>query len=317
MSHKESGKFEKLIVNRFGHFRAGWRITVYLIFSFFLFMVFGILLKIFLPENSSTEFGSIRENTANLIAIIALILSAFLILRFIDKRPFALLGINFSENWYKEFITGLFYGFVLVTLIFLILLFSGSAKLSFGNIGMFSAKTFLKYLLTFIIAGILEELMMRGYLLQALIEGSRDWIAIFTTSLLFSLAHLSNENWAWNGTLSAFLGGILLSIMYIKTRSLWMPIGFHIAWNWTQSSFWGMNVSGLKVTDTIFNTYLTSENLFNGGALGPESSLVAIVLLLISIFIIYGRDWIAPSEVNSSLWKKYPKGYNLKSVGKY
>ena len=49
---------------------------------------------------------------------------------------------------------------------------------------------------------------------------------------------------AWAG-LNLVLAGVLLGLCYLRTRSLALPMGLHLGWNWTQGSLLGFGVSGL------------------------------------------------------------------------
>ena len=60
--------------------------------------------------------------------------------------------------------------------------------------------------------------------------------------------------------------------------TLWVPIGIHWAWNYTQGNVFGLAVSGNGAGDTIFATTVNGPDIITGGAFGPEASIIAVVL---------------------------------------
>ena len=111
-----------------------------------------------------------------------------------------------------------------------------------------------------------------------------------------------------------FLAGLLLSVAYLKTRLLWLPTGLHMAWNWTQSGFWGMGVSGYHVKWSLFYAEPQGSDLLSGGAFGPEASIIATVLITGLIVWLWKTSLIKPSTYILDLWQKYPSGYGVPPV---
>ena len=97
----------------------------------------------------------------------------------------------------------------------------------------------------FAVAAANEEAIFRGYPFQRLVESITPVGAIAATSALFGLAHLANPHRTWISTLNTALVGIPFAIAYLRTRSLWMPIGMHFIWNFLLGFFLGLPVSGL------------------------------------------------------------------------
>lgn len=298
--------------NRFGHLRAGWRMLIYVALTAICFIPVLIVVGMFVDLNQANRemdfagFGAIIGNAA---MNLGLIVPAFVTLRWIDRRSSKMLGIHLSAGWLREFAVGIGFGFGLFTLVFLILWLSGLLDVSFNSINSVLIESLVKFVILFTLAGVLEEVLMRGYLFQALIEGSRTWIAIVVFSLVFSVTHYFNPNFSWMGALNIFLAGVLLSVAYVKTRSLWMPIGLHMAWNWTQGPLWGMNVSGIEIANSLVTSVPKGNELLSGGSFGGEGSLVSAVLIIGLSMYIWKAKWITPSDINAELWKKYPSGF--------
>ena len=308
-------KFKQTFINRFGHIRAGWRMMIYLIITGVLTIPSGLLIKYlkeFLPE--SEGFGSPSMVILYIFINTSFFLAAYIVLKWIDKRPFSLIGMNIFKGWFKEFSIGLGLGFGLLTLLFLVFWITGLVEVTAGAMNSTVAISMLGFLLIFILAGLFEELMLRGYAFQAFIEGSNKWIATIILSLVFSIMHMTNPNFSAGGALNIFLAGMLLSIVYLKTLSLWMPIGLHIAWNWTQGPLWGMNVSGIDIKDSFLVSTPQGPELLSGGEFGAEGSLISSVFIAALCWYLWKAEWIKPSESIASLWRKYPSGYGVEPV---
>jgi membrane protease YdiL (CAAX protease family) len=315
----EKGKSRRITRNRFGHIRTVWRMLTYLgIFVLASIPFIGILkiLSFIFPSGMGGEGVMSAINIIFMTGIdCALVLGAWITLRWIDHRPFALLGMSFSLEGLKEFFIGLIFGILYLTSITLILWITGWADFSFGNMNSQVLLSMLTYLVFYGVAGILEEVVNRGYLFQVFIEGTRVWIAILIFSLVFSLGHILNEELSWIGGLNLFLQGILFSLAYLKTRSLWVPIGIHVAWNWAQGPLWGMNVSGTTIDNSFLVSVPKGPVLLSGGDFGAEGSLVALLVSIGLVLYIWKARWIKPTQEKATLWQKYPSGYGLEPSG--
>jgi membrane protease YdiL (CAAX protease family) len=125
---------------------------------------------------------------------------------------------------------------------------------------------------------VIEELLFRGILFRWLEEFGGSWFALAATSALFGAAHIVNPN---ASALSSFAialeAGLLLGGAYMLTRSLWMPIGLHAAWNFTQGFIWDVPVSGID-QEGLVEARLSGPELLSGGAFGLEASIIAMVM---------------------------------------
>lgn len=126
--------------------------------------------------------------------------------------------------------------------------------------------------------GFREELMFRGVLFRFTEEFGGSWFALIVTSALFGLSHLGNHDATWvSTTFIAIEAGIVLGALYMLTRNLWMCMGFHAAWNFTQGFIWDVPVSGFDVHGLV-NARLDGPVLLSGGPFGLEASLICIVI---------------------------------------
>jgi hypothetical protein len=131
------------------------------------------------------------------------------------------------------------------------------------------------------LAGVAEEIIFRGAVYRLLEDGFGTLIAIALSGVLFGLLHVFNPGATWASTAAiAVEAGILLAAAYLVTRSLWLAIGLHIGWNFTEGGIFGAAVSGGKSHGLIATTFAGPDWL-TGGKFGPEASLTAVILCII------------------------------------
>ncbi|MGH6872387.1 MAG: lysostaphin resistance A-like protein [Rhizomicrobium sp.] len=129
-----------------------------------------------------------------------------------------------------------------------------------------------------IASGVCEELVVRGGVFRILEQGTGTFIALVVSSALFGLLHIANPGATLLSSAAIMLeAGILLAAAYALTRSLWLAIGLHFAWNFTEGGIFGAQVSGGKMTG-LLDIPLSGSPLMTGGSFGPEASIPAIVV---------------------------------------
>lgn len=123
-----------------------------------------------------------------------------------------------------------------------------------------------------------EELVFRGILFRWIEEWGGSWIALLVTSILFGSAHLMNPHATPIAALGIALeAGVMLGAAYMLTRSLWLPMGLHAAWNFAQGEIYDIPVSGTNVHGMV-DARLSGPPLLTGNGFGLEASLIAIVV---------------------------------------
>ena len=118
------------------------------------------------------------------------------------------------------------------------------------------------------------------------------WQASWLTSTLFGYIHTFNDGETWIGIFSAAAIGFVFCVSVRLTGSAWWAIGFHAAWDWAQTFFFGTADSGFAPKGHYLTTTPTGAVLWSGGSDGPEGSLLVIptvLLVLLTLIIIYGR----------------------------
>jgi membrane protease YdiL (CAAX protease family) len=134
--------------------------------------------------------------------------------------------------------------------------------------------------LAFILVALKEEFSLRGYALFTLTTGIGFWQAAIISSAYFGYGHLGNSGENWFGAFQAGAFGMLACLLLRRTGNLWLPIGFHAAWDWGQTYFYGVPDSGVVVPGHLLNPKFIGPAWLTGGSVGPEGSVLCLVLLL-------------------------------------
>jgi membrane protease YdiL (CAAX protease family) len=146
-----------------------------------------------------------------------------------------------------------------------------------------------------------EELLFRGILFRWIEEFGGSWAALFLTSAFFGASHLLNPHATPIAAIGiAFEAGVMLGAAYMLTRSLWLPMGIHAAWNFAQGEVYDIPVSGTPVHG-LLTAKLEGPPLLTGAGFGLEASLTAIVVAtLFGLWLV----WLAVKrdEVMAPRW---------------
>lgn len=156
-----------------------------------------------------------------------------------------------------------------------------------------------------ILISIIEELVFRGFFFFFLAKRFGFWVPTFLLSTLFGLIHLYNPNTTIVGFINTASAGILLSTLAFKTRSLVLPIIFHILWNTIQGPLLDLPVSGYNYPG-ILSHDISFDSALWGGYYGPESGLWATIFLIVSTIGLYVK--LQPSLLLNEAWIKYTNG---------
>ncbi len=226
--------------------RAGWRLLLQSILLGLFFCVMSFPVMWFGPGQTETwVFGFFA-----LAECFAITISVFYARRFFDKRSFTSLGLSLKTVWVKDILAGVGIAAIMMGVIFAIGYF-----LNWINIKSFAwetdgiqtavAQTAI-WLTIFFLVGWQEELLSRGYHLQNLADGINLTWGVILSSFAFAILHAFNPGASWVSTLGIFLAGLFLSLGYILTKQLWLPIGLHIGWNFFEGVVFGFPVSGIN-----------------------------------------------------------------------
>lgn len=179
----------------------------------------------------------------------------------------------------SAFAKGTLVGFLLIVICATLAFVSGNVSFSFRQINVISIAW---CTLLFIFVAVFEEFLFRSFPLTVLAERYPKEVAILVTSLLFGLAHLTNDGFTWLAMVNITLAGILFSLIILYTRNIFWAVGLHFGWNVTQGVILGYQVSGTDAAGFLTAKPMGSVYL-SGGTFGIESSVYCTLAMLATI----------------------------------
>lgn len=212
------------------------------------------------------------------------------ILSRIERRSLADYGMPPRQAFGQRFWEGSFWAFAMLSAIVLALWSSGHFRIdSVALAGTAALRWALAWGLTFLTVSLTEEFAFRGYWLFSMSRRLRFWPAALFLSSVFGVAHLTNRGENVLGILHVVATGLLFCLMIRRTGTLWFAVGFHAAWDWGQTFFYGTPDSGLLGVGRFLNTSVQGPEWLTGGSAGPEGSIFAIATLLLCAALIHLR----------------------------
>lgn len=323
-----------IFINSARRLRSGWRLVIFIIVAYLLAgLLFGTaMLALSLALGSQAAKQLLAGNWGHLLQAVILLIIGLLAGwgcgRLLEGLPMSALGWSRHRGWLRDLLTGSLVGIASLLVAAGLATAFGGFRFRFNVSGNFSATvvTLALSLFFFIIAAAAEETLFRGYPLQTMTRAHLAWVAILITAALFAQAHMNNPNvegWAflktpfggmfskvgW-GFLNTSLAGVWLAVAYLRTRSLWFPLGIHWAWNWMMGAVLGLPVSGIEnlTPSPLLSATVTGPAWLTGGAYGIEGGAACTVALLLSIIFIWRTRLVsATAEMTDLTDKENPK----------
>ena len=290
----------KLFINDYGRLRSGWRALIFGLSAYAIFLVLAAVLWA-LYSVVSAVFPSLRfsRSIADLIfrftVLGCALIAGYLCARYLEDLPWKSLGLTIHKGWFRDLLIGSAIGFGALVVAVAIATVGGGLRFSLSDgAALRIIRSMVGSAGILLIAALAEEAMFRGYGLQTLTRAKLTWLAILLTSVPFGLGHLSNPNAIPGATfVNTVLAGVWLAAAYLRTRSLWLPLGVHWGWNWALGWFFGLPISGL----TLFSHPLliaTDEGpaWLTGGRYGIEGGIAATIALTLSTIFLWRTSWL-------------------------
>lgn len=301
----------KVFVGRDG-LRAVWSLLIFIaLLAAILFAANFVAHKVHPQAPNAAKTTSELPAKLGFLEAIPLVAILFVtwIMSKIERRPNSVYGLGGSRK-VARFFAGLAWGVVCLSLLITTLWKTGllaiDKRLLFGGDILRYGAT---WLLVFLLVGLVEEYLMRGYIQFTLTRGLAGlyrwalkaqpgkarssevfgfWTSAVILSILFGLGHGKNPGESPIGLLSAGLAAMVFCLSLWRTGSLWWAIGFHAAWDWSQSFLYGVADSGMMAQHHLLATHPDGKPILSGGATGPEGSIFIVAILgLISLIIVF------------------------------
>jgi membrane protease YdiL (CAAX protease family) len=270
--------------------RAGWRLLIQTILLLFLLACLGFPVGLFFTNSKQFLSEQLLMLLSELVSFFAILISVFISRRIMDKRSISSLGVDLSKKVVPDLAVGFMISLLSLVLVFVLeILFGWIHNVSFAwqtqsPISVISGSIIA--LILFILVGWNEELLSRGYHLQTLTSGLNLPFGVIISSAIFGILHLTNPNATWVSVIGIFLAGLFLAFGYIRTHKLWLSIGLHIGWNFTEGVLLGFPVSGWNGYQ-LTRIKINGPVIWTGGAFGPEAGLIILPALILGIILIY------------------------------
>jgi uncharacterized protein len=296
--------------------RAGWSLLLFIALMAALLRgvnAIGHLMHLAPPKSGDdSAFSPTFLFIAESLPLLATLFLTWIMSK-IERRPNSLYGLGGTRKL-PHFFAGLAWGVTCLSLLVLALWKTGllviDSRLLFGNNAVRYGAL---WLVGFLLVGLLEEYLTRGYLQYTLTRGLAGlyqwafntrysaalgfWTAALIFSILFGLVHGSNPGESPIGLLSAGLASMVFCLSLWRTGSLWWAIGFHASWDWAQSFLYGVADSGTMVQHHLLATHPVGKPILSGGAIGPEGSLfILAIMALIILIILFTLPRTKPTE---------------------
>lgn len=223
--------------------------------------------------------GGALDLLATSVPAAAALIAGAVLLRAIDRRSPAALGIGASRATGRLCGLGLLLGMIGLTVAAVLLLAAGmlhyrsqpgTAAQWLGTVATQAG--------VFAVAALAEEAIFRGYAFQVLVRAAGVPIAVALSSVVFAWAHGANPGVGVFALVNIFLAGVLLAFAYLRTLSLWFVTALHMGWNWAMATLFDLPVSGIESFDTpLYQPAVSGPDWFSGGAFGPEGGLVGTI----------------------------------------
>lgn len=241
------------------------------------FVLFALLYA--MVAFSASLAGTIHPALQPMMALLGAGLGWWLyrrLVHIVERREASELGLTLAG---RELAIGLGLGFALFSgMTALVAMLGGFAVQGLRGIG-----NLWDMLAVAILSAFFEELIFRGVAMRHLERMIGSIGALVATSLFFGLAHLANPESSLFAALAISVeAGILLGAAWLLTRRLWLAVGIHAAWNFTQGWVFSIPVSGTGPSDGLLVTLRHGPDWLTGGAFGLEASVVALIVAAIA-----------------------------------
>ncbi len=266
--------------------RAGWRLLIFIGLIAVMISATHFLLVPILRNKLGHGFTVTTVVVSETLQLGIVLIAGLIMARF-EHRTLADYGLPFRLMLRKQFWAGALWGFAMLS--FIVALMAASRAYSLGALAL-SPLDIVKYglgwALAFLLVGLFEEFVARGYLQFTLTMGLGFWSAAAITSALFAAGHIGNPGENWVGVVEIVLIAIFLCLALRRTGNLWFAIGWHMAFDWGESFFYSTPNSGIHATGHLLNASLMGSKWLSGGSVGPEASVFDLIVTVAGIFLL-------------------------------
>lgn len=273
---------------RDGRLRTLWRVLLFVVL--FIAVLWLELLAVaaagFLPPlEDRVSLALVLQSALLLVAALAV---GRIMLRWVDRRPDAVLGFGLDRSVPRALATGVAAGAAALAIVVAAFAWAGlyayTAEPGTWE-GWLARAAFSLAMLA--IPAAAEEALFRGYLFRTLVDGSGPATALALTSAVFAAVHGANPGAAPFAIVNIFLAGVLLGVGMLRTGSLWFATAVHLGWNWMMAGPLDLPVSGLEGFDVpLYDVTAAGPTWITGGEFGPEGGLAGTLAVGLGLLLV-------------------------------
>ncbi len=258
--------------------RLAWRVLLFFSFGILIFFIERSILGVLLGHvHLGLWVYMIGESE-----LFAAVLGASIVMSLMEGRDFGAYGLPVHAAFKKLFWNGALWGIVSLSLLLLAMRALGAFHLQGLAIhGIRIVKFALFYGLFFLIVGLFEEFLFRGYLLFTLGQGVGFWPAAILLSIAFGAIHLGNSGESWVGVVAVVFIGLFWCLTLRRTGNLWFAVGLHAAWDWGETFLYSVPDSGATMPGHLTRSFFQGSRWITGGSVGPEGSVLIFGLIVL------------------------------------
>ena len=296
-----------IFLNRHDRLRSGWRFAIFAALYYSAATATAVTVYALAAHRNPAAGARLAGWLNYLLSFLILFVPAVLLGwgcgRLLEDLPWRALGWTTHRGWLRDFGLGSLVGAAALTLAALVATVCGGFRFGFNTAlaGRAFVKTFFGGAGVYVLLAAGEEALFRGYPLQTMLRALPFLVAVLPSTLLFAAGHLYNPNVPRDYLLAVqfvntALAGVWLAVGYWRTRSMWLPLGLHWAWNWTMGSLLGLPVSGITSLTRAPLLRATDRGpvWLTGGAYGLEGGLACTVALIAATAFIWRTTWLEP-----------------------
>lgn len=260
--------------------RSGWGFAFYALTYYLLQRGAGEVVGWYVGR---WNLGTLRASALLEFALLLAALIPALVLARVERRPWSVYGLPIWQAFGEFFWVGVLWGFAGITLLLVAL--HGLHVFSFGHIvlhGWRLAKFAAFWAGMFVLVGLYEEFLLRGYAQFTLARGLGFWPAAVILSCVFGAIHLGNGGEDWRGALAAATIGFFFCLTLRRTGTLWFAVGFHAAWDWGESFLYSVPDSGTVSPGHLLSSSFHGSAWLTGGSVGPEGSVLCFAVMAVA-----------------------------------
>jgi hypothetical protein len=263
--------------------RSGWRTLL------FVALLLAITIPVMIPIRGMLNRHGRTAETLLVVEMVSsgcVFLATWIMARFVEHQPVTTFGLA-GYGAKHRLLAGVLCGFAALSLLVGVLDALGYEQFSGLSVhGLAIWRFGAMWGLVFVFVAINEELTTRGYLLFTLTQGIGFWPAAIVLSALFAAGHLKNPGEQFIGIFAAGLIGVVLAWTVRWTGSLWWAMGYHAAWDWAETYFYGVPDSGTVAPGHLLNSTAHGPEWLSGGSAGPEGSIFVLPVVLVLIWVV-------------------------------